>query len=69
MPDKPCFIGRVWGGRILECGHNSLEKSDTVLGNKHPWGGGRMWKIMEEHLKSPEGARESMLRVKASLQG
>jgi len=41
----------------------------TVLGNKHPGGGGRMWKIIKEHLKSPEGARESMLRVKANLQG
>jgi len=28
-----------------------------------------MWKIIKEHLKSPEGARESMLRVKANLQG
>lgn len=46
-----------------------MEKSDAVLGNKHLWGGGRMWRIMKEHLKSPEGARESMLRVKASLQG
>lgn len=44
-------------------------KADTFLGNKYPWGGGRMWKIMKEHLKSPEGTRESMLRVKANLQG
>lgn len=43
--------------------------SDTVLGNKHPWGGERMWKIMKEHLKSPEGAKESMLGVSAILQG
>lgn len=71
--DVACLVNHVSleesGGRILECGPNSLEKSDTVLGNKHLWGGGRMWKIMKEHLKSPEGARENMLRVKASLQG
>lgn len=28
-----------------------------------------MWKIMKEHLKPPEGAKEIMLRVKANLQG
>lgn len=37
--------------------------------NKHLWGGGRMWKIIKERVKSPEGARESMLRVKAELHG
>lgn len=28
-----------------------------------------MWKIMKEHLKPPERAKEVMLRVKANFQG
>lgn len=67
-PDKPRFNGRGWGGERQGWGPSSLEEADTVLGNKLLWGGGRMWKIVKGHLKSPEGARESMLGVKANFQ-
>lgn len=61
-------VGGGGGGRLVS-GPSSLEKVDTALGNNHPWGGGRMWEITKERFKSPEGAKERMLRVKADLQG
>lgn len=69
-PDKNCILSKEDGGKDWAVDPAHWERLTLFWEiSKHPQGGGRMWKIIKEHVKSPEGVRESMLRVKAHLQG